>query len=383
MSTVPAPPPTFYVCPGERHAIPRSVHWGRLAALYEKCGECPHRNDLGLLPLRVSVEWKLAAHAGRQPLEFAADGIRGRYLNDLDRQRAVACASAFAAWLWDRQPLIGRLHNKDEAAPDERPRGRSPTASADGPILVVGYDERPSSPDLAVGVVTALRQMGCRTIDVGLATKPVWRYSARHFSAEGGVFVTGAGCEPPWTGLDFSGTKGQPIDGLDAILGRVDSVPCRPTRAAGTVEAHAVFEDYLATLPEWFHALRPLHVVCATPLAILRDLLPRLFAELPCRLTRLTWPRQRCNASEVPSGAERLSAAVRDSSGDVGFLIDEDGETCTVFDEQGRVISRTVWQPWLQQSMPDCDLRDGVMTLGALLQALSLSDAPLSQRLMH
>jgi phosphomannomutase len=397
MTAVPAPPPTFYVCPGERHAISRSVHWGRLAAFYDKCRDCPHRDDAGLLPTAITTAWRQTPRAVRQPLEFTAHGLRGRYLNDLDRQRAFAWATAFAAWLWDQRPLIGRLSDESE---DSRRVGRVPEShhegcrdlvvSADsahptrqphfGPMVVVGFDERPPSPDLAVGVVTALRQMGCRVIDIGLTTAPIWRFAAREFAADGGAFITGAGCEPSWTGLDWFLPHGLPDEFVHQLAQRVESVPARPTRTAGSVKTRAVLDAYAARLPEWFHALRPLHVVCATPVDLLRTLLPRVFAELPCRLTCLLWPRQRDTAAVLPAGSERLSAAVRDEVADVGLLIAEDGATCTVFDEQGNAIPRAIWQPWLLNCVPHAVFDDGALTLGALLQALSLSDAPLSER---
>jgi phosphomannomutase len=371
MTAVSAPPPTFYVCPGERQAITRSVHWGRLAAFYEKCGACPHRHDTGLLPRGLIADGDRTPRPAGSSVVIAADGIRGRYLNDLDRQRAFAWASAFAAWLWDQRPLTGRIDDESTL------RRGSPTTS---PIVVVGYDERPSSPDVAMGVVTALRQMGCRTIDVGCLFQPVWRYAAETLGADGGVFVTGAGCDPVWTGLDFLGSCGAPMDGLESIAAQVDSLPHRPTRAAGTVESRAVLDDYAAGLDGWFHALRPLRVACATPLAGLRDMLPRWFESLPCRLSVSTWPRQRQTDAEMPPGGERIAATVRESAADVGLLIDEDGAARAVFDERGGVIPRALWRRWLTHCAPSCDLRDGVITLGALLQALSTSDAPLSER---
>lgn len=390
MTAVPAPPSTFYVCPGERHAISRSVHWGRLAAFYEKCRHCEHRGDTGLLPREVATVWDRRPHSARQALEFTADGVRGRYLNELDRAGAHRFASAFAHELWNRRPLRGRVAETVVVPPV-----RSQTT---GPTIVVGYDERPSSPDLAVGLVTALRQMGCRVIDMGRATKPMWQFAARRTRADGGLFVTGAGCDPAWTGFDVLSPAGtSPHDLAD----RMDGTPQRPTRAAGSVQSLAIADDYAASLPPYFHALRPLRVVCATPLETLQFVLPRLFQRLPCELTCQPWPRQRRSTDGSMRGGERVAAQVRDRAADVGMLIDEDGQTCDVWDERGISLSRTIWQAWLidrwqaveagrltlddQQRLwrHECNdsACDGVITLGTLLQALSLSDAPLSQQM--
>jgi hypothetical protein len=373
---VPLPPPTFYVCPGERHAISRSVHWARLAAFYDKCRDCPHQHDTGLLPARLvrPPQSESALRAVRRTWQLLPGGVRGRYLNDIDRQTAMAWARAFAARLWDDRPFPGRLVPAETVS-------APPPLPLRGPVVVAGFDERPASPDVAVGIITGLRQMGCQVLDVGCVTRPMWKLAQEWFHADGGMFVTGAGCDPAWTGWDMlrAGGRAQ-ID--PAELAAESSAPIgRPTRTAGTVATRTILADYRAGLTKWFHALRPLKVVCATPLQLLRDLLPPLFAPLPCQFQVQAWPRQRTIVDALPPGIDRLANVVRETQADVGVLIDEDGATRTLIDEQGKPLPPSVWQPWLQRHVDEPLGEDGVVILGAVLQALSLSDAPFSERL--
>ncbi|MBW3542532.1 MAG: hypothetical protein KY476_19900, partial [Planctomycetes bacterium] len=209
----------LYICPGESRPISRSVHLARLAAFYPKCRDCALRGETGQLPPRI-IEWRRTAEGRVEPPSRASDdGIRGVYLNEIDRRRTEQIAARLAAALWERQPPVSG---------DSRPQ----------PSVVVGYDERPCSPDLVTGVVRSLRRHGCRVIDIGLTTKPAFWFAADHLEATAGLFVTGSGCEPSWTGLDVVGQGGAPLscDATDELrldvldeAGNVPS-PVRPTR---------------------------------------------------------------------------------------------------------------------------------------------------------
>jgi phosphomannomutase len=76
---------------------------------------------------------------------------------------------------------------------------------------------------------------------------------------------------------------------------------------------------------------------------------------------------------------------VREQGADLAFVIDEDGQTCAVWDERGQWTPPEQWRRWLERTPAAAEGHaldhDGVVTLGALLQALSFSDAPLSERL--
>ena len=134
-----------YICPGETYPISRAVHLARLAAYFPACRECPYRNDPEALRAPVDslpetrAETVESSPAVRNSI-FETDGVRGIWRNELTRGRAGELASAFAAVLWE----AARAGTPDAAvALGER---------VVGPAVVVGHDERPSSPDLVTGV---------------------------------------------------------------------------------------------------------------------------------------------------------------------------------------------------------------------------------------
>ena len=204
-----------YLCPGERHSISRAVHLSRLAAFYPKCRNCSHRCESGQLPQLHFPPTDAPQAVASQRSLFTLEGIRGVYLNELTRHKAGEFAAAFASLLWDALPLTGRSDLRD--ANSKRATRRS------GPVVVVAFDERPSSPDLVTGVAAALRRMSCQVIDIGQASVPCFRFAVAHMQAAGGIMITGHGCEPSWTGLDFVGKHGRPISAAERRMQAVEN----------------------------------------------------------------------------------------------------------------------------------------------------------------
>ncbi len=354
-STMLLPLPTLeprYVCPGETHAISRAVHLSRLAAFYPKCHECGHRQEIGQLPQPQFSDEATDDSSSQNRSLFTLEGIRGVYLNELNRHKAAEFATAFASLLWDALPLAGRSDLRDSKS--KRPARRL------GPVVVVGFDERPSSPDLVAGVATALRRMSCQVVDIGQTSVPCFRFAVAHMQAAGGVMITGHGCEPSWTGLDFVGKQGRPISAarpqstarqstadsarlmsLDDLLARNERGVGRPLRQAGTQRVFQASVPYLAGLWKHFHALRPLRVAIGCPVRRIRQTIDELFAQLPVTLHWFDVPQRRRDLlKEDDLDKERLRTAVAATSSDFGLLIDDDGANVAVVDELGE---------WLRQ----------------------------------
>src|SRR4029077_3412122 len=137
-----------------------------------------------------------------------------------------------------------------------------------GPCVVLAHDERPSSPDIVTSVGQALRRMGCQVVDIGLATRPCFTFAVDHLRSAGGVLVTGAGCDPGWTGLEFLSRGTIPCSSpgdLDRIAARLHEGYSRPSRRPGNQRTFQAAVPYEASLWKHFHALRPLKIALACP----------------------------------------------------------------------------------------------------------------------
>jgi len=324
------PAETQYRCPGERHPISRSIHLSRLAAFYPACRQCQHRHDTGQLPPQTLERIQQVERRGSPPSVFQTDGVRGVFLNEITPTLAGQIAKAFASLLWEQIPLAGRIESRRRSQPARR-----------GPSIVVGYDERPSSPAILTAVIDALRMMGCPVTDVGLVSRPCFAFAVAHLQTAGGLFVTGAGCGASSTGLDLVMENALPLslgDELDDVARRVAAGVARPTRRAGFQQSFQALVPYEAGLWKHFHALRPLRVVCAARPRPVRRTLRKLFADLPCQYSEV----ESFAAANQPLKHEvllkRVSRRVVAKAAHLGVLIDDDGARCWFLDERGRVI---------------------------------------------
>jgi phosphomannomutase len=322
-----------FLCPGESHPISYSVHVARQAAGFLACGNCRHRQ------MAAGQNDGRPTATGRSLV--SADGIRGVYLNEIDRNRAANWSSAFAALLWDDQPRVGRVV-PSASMNSEDTQGTSKPSTRRGPVAVIGFDERPSSPDVVLGVSLGLRRMGCQVIDLGQTTRPCFHFAVHHLRAAGGVYVGGSGCPPAFTGFDFARRNAIPL--LDAVMlrdleQRSRTLVTRPTRIAGHQQPFHAAIPYQAGLWSLFHALRPLKVVCGTATRSISRTLDLLFARLPCQLSQETLPvRKRDLDDSHDADVRRIGAAVVASQAHLGLIIDDDGERCAFLNERGQLL---------------------------------------------
>jgi len=442
---VASPPRPTYRCPGEAYDIPHGVHLARLAAGYDRCRECRYRHEPSAAESSTSTADDSSLDRSVAPPThaklFQQNGVRGVYLNEITRYEAGRIAGAFASCLWDELgTAAGSLEQSNPSAirssagiPESIEGVTLLPAARPGLTVVLAHDERPAGPDLVMGVGVALRRMGCQVIDVGPVTRPCFWFAVDHLRAAGGIHVTGSGTDPSGIGLDFVSHGGRPCSRggmLDQIELRWRQGYGRATRRPGTQRLFNPTVPYEAGLLKHFHALRPLRIALGCPSRPLRELLQRLFHQVACRLIPVETPtRARQMFNPRDPDVARVIQAVRDSSADLGILIDDDAQTCTVIDDdasitapssllgllcemerehhaegdivdldrglpagpaegpslehQHQLASRvktlcigTRGRYWFRDTQPTCD---AVLTLVRLLQRLSRSDVPLSQ----
>jgi phosphomannomutase len=326
-----------YICPGERHPISRSVHLSRLAAAFPACRECPLRDDAPRIAVRVVPLVEIDTPAAASEGLITAGGLRGVFLNAITPRLAERVATSFARSLWEKATVHGPNDGIDRGARLSRP------------TVVVGYDERPSSPTIFAAAVAGLRRMGCHLFDVGLLTKPAFWFAVDHLHASGGLFVTGSGAEPSWTGLDFLWEHARPASTSE--IGNLQSAAdgsrnlqsrsaARPTRTAGTERTFQATTTYESSLAKHFEGIRACRVVCTSSSPIVLQSVQRLFKGLSCELLSSELSvKTRNPARRRDEGILRLSTKVRESQAQLGIMIDDDGQRCGFVDERGRHVS--------------------------------------------
>jgi phosphomannomutase / phosphoglucomutase len=212
----------------------------------------------------------------------------------------------------------------------------------ESPLVVTGHDNRPSSPELAAGLIRGLTAAGAQVIDIGTAPTPVVYWAEKVLGTDGAVQITGSHNPSEWNGIKMT-VQGQSIHG-DVIQGlreRIDS----GTLASGTgsVEGRPVMQDYVKDVAGRFRLQRPIKVavdcgngsgaLCAVELLELLgvEVLP-LFCESDGR-----FPNHHPDPT-VDEYLVDLIEKVRESGAECGIAFDGDADRIGVVDENGKVV---------------------------------------------
>ncbi|MBC7964547.1 MAG: hypothetical protein H7Z17_01380 [Fuerstia sp.] len=208
-----------FVCPGNSAAVSRAIHLARLNAAWPGCDQCEWRfNSEGLAERTVLETERIRSQRvdGIRRTEF---GIRGQYINDLDRQTAADLTRIFCACLHE-QSALDEEDAEARRSPREARPGQSGTTVPEAPAatfqaiapVIVGCDGRSASVDLAIGVVAASREFGLPVMDVGRCTAASIQEAARCFHEScGAILVTGAGSPNAWAGVDVFDRRGDAV----------------------------------------------------------------------------------------------------------------------------------------------------------------------------
>jgi len=210
------------------------------------------------------------------------------------------------------------------------------------PVVAVGHDNRPSSPDLVSGLIDGLNQSGVDVVDIGTVPTPMVYWAEKMLQTDGGIQITGSHNPPEYNGIKMTAVGrsvyGSTIQGLRAAIeaGRLD-------QGSGARSERDITDDYIEDVAGRFDLARPMEVVvdCGNGSGAL--VAERLFDRLGAAVTPLycesdgTFPNHHPDPT-VDEYIVDMIAEVRGSSAEVGIAFDGDADRLGVVDENGGVV---------------------------------------------
>lgn len=314
-----------FLCPGESLPINRSLHLARLAAGYDACRNCVHRCETSTLPKQV-VKGLWTRAEGFEKRTYVLN--RGIYLNELTRPIMVNIVEHV-------------LELSGETRVETTLHTAQPSTFNVAPRILVAHDWRPSSPDLVVGVVSALRRWGCEIVDLGQVSRSCFDFAMGQFHADLGLYVTGGNEPENVNGLDIIDSTGiewsQP-GRLTELQNRIDQPANRPHRRAGNYQAIPVMEMYESQAASQFVGINSLKIALTCGELQTMQILGSSLLDQGCEVQFLN-----CNFSEPDfrKQTEQFRNTMRDCHVDVGFLIRPNGQSTFAFDERAKQLSTT------------------------------------------
>ena len=210
------------------------------------------------------------------------------------------------------------------------------------PRVVVGEDNRPSSPALRTGMVRGLTSVGCDVIRLGTVPTPVSYFSEYRLRADGAVQITGSHNPAEYNGIKMT-MAGASMHG-DAIQGLLRRIRnAEYTAGTGRTESRDVLPGYVDDLAARFKLARPVKVVVdcgnGTGSVVAVDLLEAIGAEvipLYCDSDG-TFPNHHPDPT-VDEYVQDLIASVRAHGAELGIGFDGDADRIGVVDHRGGIV---------------------------------------------
>ena len=210
------------------------------------------------------------------------------------------------------------------------------------PRIAVGQDNRPSSPQLAKGLIRGLNTSGADVVDIGTVPTPTLYWAEKTLPADGGIQITGSHNPPEWNGIKMT------LEGMSVYGDQIQAIKHTILQSdfgegRGTPERVDLLGRYVADLAGRFSLSRRVKVVldCGNGVGSLVgiELLEALGAEvvpLYCESDG-TFPNHHPDPT-VDENLVDLIETVRREGAELGIGFDGDADRIGAVDENGQIV---------------------------------------------
>ncbi|MEA2527848.1 MAG: phosphomannomutase [Thermomicrobiales bacterium] len=239
----------------------------------------------------------------------------------------------------------------DELTPEVAYKiGRALVAYLGVDEVAVGRDMRVSGPALAGGLIDGIRDQGADVVDLGLVSTDTLYFAVGKYGYRAGVMITASHNPPEYNGFKICREEARALsfeEGISQIRDLVlkGDFPSPVGGRRGDVVARDVLGAYAEHVLSLIDPakIRPLKIAIDAGNGMAGELVPRVFAELPCEVVSLyfeldgTFPNHQADPSK-PDNVKDLQRAVMEHTCDLGAAFDGDADRVFVIDERGQRI---------------------------------------------
>jgi len=260
---------------------------------------------------------------------FKAYDIRGVYPKELTEKTAELVGRAFVDFL--------------------KKKKRNKTAKLD---IVVGRDNRASSPKLFKALKKAIVSEGANVIDIGLSPTPMFYFAVWKFGYDGGIQITASHNPPQYNGFKIVQSKAKIVGentGLREIkkmvIEKADSLPQKKAAKKGRVVKKNVLKEYIEFNLKGFkkESFKDIKIVADTGNAVsgiwIRAL--KKYSQIPIfhlfPALNSRFPNHGLNPLEKEN-LKALQKKVKEKKASLGIIFDGDGDRIVFVDEKSRIV---------------------------------------------
>jgi phosphomannomutase/phosphoglucomutase len=208
--------------------------------------------------------------------------------------------------------------------------------------VVVGYDGRHSSPELAKALIEGLTRAGRDVIDIGAVPTPMVYFATHYLETGAGIMVTGSHNPPAYNGLKMV-IGGETLSGnqIKALGGRLEAGDL--VEGKGSHQQRDLSAAYRDRITTDVHLERSIRIVVDAGNGITGATAPAIYQALGCDVLDLfcevdgDFPNHHPDPS-LPENLQTLSETVTKTGADLGIAFDGDGDRLGVVDNNGKII---------------------------------------------
>jgi phosphomannomutase/phosphoglucomutase len=210
--------------------------------------------------------------------------------------------------------------------------------------LVLGRDNRLTSPELAEGVLRGMLAAGARVTDVGTVPTPTHSFAMAYLQRDGGLQVTGSHNPPQYNGFKMTlGGRSVFGDTIQEVRRMIEEGDFES--GEGQAEEREILDDYLREVSSRFRIQKPVKVVvdCGNgtgslvAVDLLRALGPNVTVEPLFCESDGTFPNHHPDPV-VDKNLEDLIRTVRETNADLGVAFDGDADRIGAVDDRGQIV---------------------------------------------
>ncbi|MGB9838984.1 phosphomannomutase/phosphoglucomutase [Thermovenabulum sp.] len=209
-------------------------------------------------------------------------------------------------------------------------------------LVVVGSDNRLSSPSLKKAVINGLLSTGCDVVDLGTVVTPVFYFARIHYKINPGIMVTASHNPPQFNGFKVAfghaTLYGEDIQYIRKLMEEGNF-----EKGNGTLKCIDPTEDYINDITSRIKLSRPLKVAIDCGNGTASFIAERLFTRLGAQVYPLycdsdpNFPNHFPDPVK-PENMQDLKNLVLKGNLDLGIGFDGDGDRIGVVDDKGQII---------------------------------------------
>ena len=253
------------------------------------------------------------------PAIFKAYDVRGLYPQEINEEAARLIGRGFVSYLGARRIAVSR-------------------------------DMRLSSPSLAQAFIEGATEQGADVVDYGMMGTDMMYFAVARDGHDGGVQITASHNPKEYNGIKMVRKEAFPLSGESGIGDIRDMIAARTAARARGPARHGhdaeLIEDYVEKVMSFIDPakIKPFNVVLDAGNGMAGLVAPRLFANLPCKVTQMcfeidgTFPNHEANPLIEENRRDIVERVVRDKA-DIGIAWDGDADRVFFIDGSGEFIA--------------------------------------------